>query len=98
MIYFGANHNYHIGSTTDRINDYCIKLNNSYSAHCVLLKSYVFEDLIQNIKNFTIENDVMMANLQKKYNAYSSSETLTTQMVSFSNIQNQIMDYKWLIK
>jgi hypothetical protein len=40
----------------------------------------------------------MMANLQKKYNAYSSLETLTSQIVSFSDIQNEIMDYNWLIK
>lgn len=98
MIYFGANHNYHGGCVTEKINDYCIKLNNSYSAHCVLFKSHVFEELIANIKNFTIENDVMMALLQKTYNAYSSSEALTTQIVSFSDIQNQIMDYNWLIK
>jgi GR25 family glycosyltransferase involved in LPS biosynthesis len=98
MLYFGANHNYHMGQKTEPINDKCIKLNNSYSAHCVLIKSYVFEELINGIKGFKIENDVMMANLQKKYNAYSSSDTLTTQLVSYSDIQGKVMDYNWLIK
>lgn len=98
MLYFGANHNYHMGEKTETINEKCIKLNNSYSAHCVLIKSHVFEELIFGIQTFTIENDVMMANLQKKYNAYSSSETLTTQLVSYSDIQNKVMDYNWLIK
>lgn len=98
MLYFGANHNYHMGEKTEIINEKCIKLNNSYSAHCVLIKSHVFEELIFGIQTFTIENDVMMANLQKKYNAYSSSETLTTQLVSYSDIQNKVMDYNWLIK
>lgn len=98
MIYFGANHNYHIGKKTELINNMCIKLNHSYSAHCVLIKSYVFEELINGIKDFTIENDVMMANLQKKYNAYSSVNTLTTQLVSHSDIQDKVMDYNWLIK
>jgi len=98
MLYFGANHNYHMGQKTEPINDKCIKLNNSYSAHCVLIKSYVFEELINGIKGFTIENDVMMTNLQKKYNAYSSSNTLTTQLVSYSDIQDKVMDYNWLIK
>jgi GR25 family glycosyltransferase involved in LPS biosynthesis len=98
MIYFGANHNYHMGMKTLEVNDKCIKLNHSYSAHCVLMKSHVFDELIFLIQNFTIENDVMMANLQKKYNAYSSLETLTSQIVSFSDIQNEIMDYNWLIK
>jgi GR25 family glycosyltransferase involved in LPS biosynthesis len=98
MLYFGANHNYHMGMKTLRVNDKCIKLNKSYSAHCVLLKKQVFEELIENIKNFSIENDVMMANLQNKYNAYSSSEALATQIESYSNIENKIVNYDWLIK
>lgn len=98
MLYFGANHNYHIGMKTTQINNKCIKLNNSYSAHCVLLKKHVFIELINNIKNFSIENDVMMANLQKKYNAYSSNELLATQIQSYSNIENKFVNYDWLIK
>ena len=98
MLYFGATHNYHMGKKTEKINDKCIKLNDSYSAHCVILKSYVFEELISSLKTLTIENDVMMAKLQKKYNSYSSVPNLTSQIVSFSDIQNNIMDYNWLIK
>lgn len=98
MLYFGANHNYHMGKKTEKINDKCVKLNNSYSAHCVILKSYVFEELIYSLKSFNIENDVMMSNLQKKYVSYSSIPNLTSQIVSYSNIQNSVMDYKWLIK
>lgn len=98
MLYFGANHNYHIGMKTQPINDTCIKLNNSYSAHCVLLKNYVFIELINNIKQFSIENDVMLSNLQKKYNAYSSSKPLTSQIQSYSNIENKFVNYDWLIK
>jgi GR25 family glycosyltransferase involved in LPS biosynthesis len=98
MLYFGANHNYHMGMKTLKINDFCIKLNNSYSAHCLILKKNVFTDLIDNIKNYTIENDVMLANLQKKYNAYSSAELLATQISSYSNIENKIVNYNWLIK
>lgn len=98
MLYFGANHNYHMGSKTTKINDYCIKLNNSYSAHCVLFKPYVFDELILSLLNFNIENDVMMSNLQKKYNSYSSIPNLTSQIASFSNIQNENVNYDWLIK
>jgi hypothetical protein len=87
-----------MGNVTQKINEEVIKLNNSYSAHCVLFKKKVFDDLILNIMNFSIENDVMMANLQKKYNAYSSSVTLTTQLSNFSNIENKLSDYSWLIK
>ena len=98
MLYFGANHNYHMGKQTELINEKCIKIFNSFSAHCVILKSYVFEELIISLKTLNIENDVMMANLQKKYNAYSSAPGITSQIVSFSDIQNSVMDYNWLIK
>ena len=97
MLYFGANHNYHIGNHTEKINDYCIKLNNSFSAHCVLLKSFVFEELIDTISNLNFENDVALAGLQKKYNAYSPSSPLAKQIESFSNIENRIVNYDWLI-
>jgi GR25 family glycosyltransferase involved in LPS biosynthesis len=97
MVYFGGNHNYHMGSGTEKINPYCIKLNHTFTAHCVLLKNYVFEELIQNIKYMTIENDVMMANLQKKYNSYSSAKALTSQLIGFSNIENKFVNYNGLI-
>ena len=40
----------------------------------------------------------MMSNLQNKYNGYSSSEVLVTQIESYSNIENKIVNYNWLIK
>lgn len=98
MLYFGGNHNYHMGCKTEQINDYCIKLNNTYSAHCVVLKNYVFEELIKNLKELKIENDVMMAQLQKKYVSYSPKNRMTTQIPSFSNIENIHVDYNWLMK
>ena len=97
MLYFGGNHNYHVGSKTEKINDYCIKLNNTYTAHCVVLKNYVFEELINNLRSMEIENDVYMSTLQKKYNAYSTLKNITTQLPNFSNIENRLVDYNWLI-
>lgn len=98
MMYFGGNHNYHMGKKTLKINDYCVKLNSTYSAHCLILKAYVFEDLILNLKKLNIENDVMLANLQSKYNAYSPSNKLTSQIPNFSNIEGKYVDYNWIIK
>ena len=97
MLYFGGNHNYHVGYQTEKINEYCIKLNNTYTAHCVVLKNHVFEELIENIRSMTIENDVYMTVLQKKYNAYSTPKKITTQLPNFSNIENRIVDYNYLI-
>lgn len=97
MIYFGGNHNRHMGIKTENINEYCLKLNHSFTAHCVILKDHVFEHLISEIKNFTIENDVVLANLQRVYNAYCSVNILATQIPNYSNIENRFVDYKHLI-
>ena len=97
MIYFGGNHNRHMGIKTENINEYCLKLNHSFTAHCVILKDHVFEHLISEIKNFTIENDVVLANLQRVYNAYCSANILATQIPNYSNIENRFVDYKHLI-
>lgn len=98
ILYFGGNHNYHMGAKTDQINEHCIKLNNTYSAHCVVIKNYVFEELINSLKNNPVEIDVMLASLQKKYNSYSPTKKLATQIPSYSDIENMEVDYNWLIK
>ena len=98
MLYFGANHNYHMGQKTEKINNYCVKTNNSYSAHCVLMKPNIFENLISMIDVNPLEVDVLMAELQKKYNSYSSHIPLTTQIPSYSNIEDKPVNNVWLIK
>lgn len=98
MLYFGGNHNKQMGETTKKINENCIKLSYSFTAHCVILKDHVFEHLISEIKNFTIENDVVLANFQKIYNAYCSPEILATQIPNFSNIENRYVNYEHMIK
>jgi len=97
FLYFGANHNRHMGYTTTKINENVLKLTYSFTAHCVLIKKVVFDELIENIKNLNIENDVMLARLQQKYNAYSSSKILTSQLPNFSNIENKNVNYSHLI-
>lgn len=98
MIYFGGNHNHHFGTTTQVINPYCLKLSYTFTAHCVILKDHVFEHLILDIKNFTLENDVHLANLQKVYNAYCPVKVLANQIPNFSNIENTNVDYKNIIR
>ncbi len=92
MIYFGANHNLCRGTTTTRYNEWCVKLSNSFSAHCVLLRSHVFKDLIEGIRDYSIPNDVMLSELQRKYNAYSSSKPLTSQIIGYSDIEEDVVD------
>ena len=87
-----------MGNKTEKINDFCIKLNNTYTTHCIMMRNYVFEEMIKSLKKTITEVDVMMASLQKKYNSFSSYQKLTSQIPSFSDVENRFVDYNWLIK
>ena len=98
ILYFGGNHNYHMGHTTEEINPHCIKLNYTFTTHCLVMKNYVFEELIKVITSMEIEVDVAMTQLQKKYNTYCTPTKITDQLVGHSDIENKVVDYTWLIK
>jgi GR25 family glycosyltransferase involved in LPS biosynthesis len=99
MLYFGGNHNYHGGNiTTEEVNPYCIKLNHTFTTHCLIMKKHVFEKLIQLISSMEFEVDVAMTILQKHHNAYCPKLRMTTQLVGYSDIENKVVDYNWLIK
>jgi hypothetical protein len=99
MLYFGGNHNLHMGITLPtKINEKVIKLHSTYSAHFVGLKSNVFEHIEVIIKNFKEPIYVSYTKLQRVFNAYSFYPAMTSQLVNFSDIQNKIIDYNWLIK
>jgi GR25 family glycosyltransferase involved in LPS biosynthesis len=99
MIYFGGNHNLHVGEQPPKIvNDKIIKLHNSYSAHFVIIKSNLFEEIIFLLSSFNKQIDVVYSDLQKKYNVYSTKNAIAKQLTGFSDIQNKEVDYNWLIK
>jgi GR25 family glycosyltransferase involved in LPS biosynthesis len=99
ILYFGGNHNYHGGSiTTEEVNPYCIKLNHTFTTHCLIIKKHVFEKLIQLISSMEFEVDVAMTILQKQYKTYCPKLRMTTQLVGYSDIENKVVDYNWLIK
>ena len=98
ILYFGANHNYHTGSKTEKINDFCIKLNNSYAAHCVVFKRAFFERLISYLQRSIIEVDLAISHLQPEYPSYSSVPRMTNQLEGYSDIEEKWVNYDWLIK
>jgi len=99
MIYFGGNHNLHWsnGVPNNIINDSVIKINHSFAIHCVAIKSYLFDEIIQMLSSYSQQIDVMYCELQKKYNVYSFYPAIAKQNVDFSDIQNKIVNYNYLI-
>jgi GR25 family glycosyltransferase involved in LPS biosynthesis len=99
MLYFGGNHNTHVGSTPPNIiNEKVCKLHNTYSTHCVAINKKAFQKVLDRIKKCDNALDVIYVELQKSLNVYSFYPLIATQRVSFSDIENRMSDYKWLIK
>jgi len=99
MIYFGGNHNSHMGITKPKIiNEKICKLHHTYSTHCVGINKKAFNKILERIKKFDNALDVIYVDLQKSLNVYSFYPVIATQRVSYSDIENKITDYKWLIK
>jgi hypothetical protein len=99
MLYFGGNHNTHVGSEPPTIiNDRVCKLHNTFSTHCVAINNKAFKEILERLKKCDNALDVIYSELQKKLNVYSFYPMIATQRVSFSDIENKMTDYKWLIK
>jgi hypothetical protein len=99
MLYFGGNHNTHVGSEPPTIiNDKVCKLHNTFSTHCVAINAKAFKEILERLEKCDNALDVIYSELQKKLNVYSFYPMIATQRVSFSDIENKMTDYKWLIK
>jgi GR25 family glycosyltransferase involved in LPS biosynthesis len=99
MLYFGGNHNTHMGiRPPDIINEKVCKLHNTYSTHCVAINKKAYEPILDRIKKCDNALDVIYVELQNKLDVYSFYPMIATQRVSFSDIENKMTDYKWLIK
>ena len=99
MIYFGGNHNTHMGVKAPQIiNDKVSKLHNTYTTHCIGIKNNMFDVLLSILPKLNGPLDVEYAKLQKIFNIYSFYPAIAKQRVGFSDIQNKTLDYNWLIK
>jgi len=99
MLYFGGNHNTHMGiNPPSIINDKVCKLHTTFSTHCVAINNKAFNKIYDRLKKCDNALDVIYVDLQKSLNVYSFYPMIATQRVSFSDIENKVTDYKWLIK
>jgi len=96
MIYFGGNHNKHMGKKINYLNDKIIKLEETYGIHCVAINNSIYDLILNVIDKRKKPIDVYYADIQKNYNCYGFNPSIALQRVSYSDIQNKVMDYKWL--
>lgn len=96
MIYFGGNHNKHMGKKINYLNDKIIKLEETYGIHCVAINSSIYDLILNVIDKRKKPIDVYYADIQKTYNCYGFNPSIALQRLSYSDIQNKVTDYKWL--
>ena len=99
MLYFGGNHNTHINNQPPEIiNEKVCKLHNTYSTHFVALKSEIFKYVLNELEYSHTPLDVTYTKVQKNKKVYCFYPAIAKQRIGFSDIQNSIVDYNWLIK
>ena len=96
MLWFGGNHNKHMGLEVNLINDKIIKCSNTYSTHCIAINNSVYDLLISLLSKRQKPVDVYYSDIQKTYECYSFNPSIAIQRPSFSDIQNKDQDNRWL--
>lgn len=91
MLYLGGNHVY--GPPPEIINEKVLKLNTTYTTHCIAIKNTLFEPILGITKKREKPIDVYYADLQKVFNIYGFSPNLAIQTDEFSDIQNRYVNY-----
>ena len=96
MLWFGGNHNKHVGNQINLINDKIIKCNNTYATHCIAINNSVYDLLINVLSDKRKPVDVYYSDIQKSYDCYSFHPSIALQRPCFSDIQNVMQDNRWL--
>ena len=99
MVYFGGNHNSHMGVSPPLIiNEKVCKLHNTFTTHCVGINGKSFNTIINKLKEFNNPLDVIYTDLQRSLNVYCFYPLIATQRISYSDIEGRVVNYDWLIK
>lgn len=96
ILWFGGNHNKHMGNKINLINDKIIKCNMTYSTHSIAFNNSIFDVILNLLKNRQKPVDVYYSDLQKIKNCYSFNPSIALQRPSYSDIQNKQQDNRWL--
>ena len=99
MLYMGGNHNTHMGIQGPiTVNEKVVKLHSTYSTHFIGIKNTLFDHIEIILSKYGEPLDVSYVKLQKIFSVYSFYPAIAKQIVDFSDIQNSVTDYNWLIK
>lgn len=94
MLYFGVNP--HTG-TRHEVGNSIFRIMNNYAAHCVIFKESCYDDIINVLSGpLVYPVDVHYGNEQINHTAYCIRPPLASQRKSFSDINQEYVDYEFL--
>lgn len=94
MLYFGINP--HTG-TRHEVGPRIFRIMNGYAAHCVVFKETCYDDIIERLSGpLVYPVDVQYGAEQIKHTAYSIRPSIAWQRKSFSDINQEYVDYEFL--
>ena len=94
LLYFGGNHN---NEPLVKINENVSLINNTYTTHAYAINKKVFLDLINIFADVKDVCDVLLTDIQKKYNnSYVFQPHLAWQRSGYSDVLNVETDYNFL--
>ena len=95
FIYFGANHNQNI---PEIINDKICRLKHSFGLQCVAIKNTMYDRILSDVVKLEKQIDVYYAEYQSENKSYCFNPNIALQIVSYSDIQNKVVDYTHFFK
>lgn len=92
FIYLGGNHVGGISMVTNNV----FKMRHTFAIHAIIIKSDIYDHILNLLSEERTQVDVVYANLQKVFPSYVFRPHLAWQRKDFSDIQGGIMDYDFL--
>jgi GR25 family glycosyltransferase involved in LPS biosynthesis len=96
LLYFGGNHQF----KNKALNINVEKIQHTLTTNCYAIKTSVLPELLQFLPTETYKLeypiDVLLTNLQKKYNCYTSKPKLCWQLEDFSDIESKVQPIPFL--
>lgn len=94
MIYMGANH---LRSLL-HVNGSIYRMFHGLAVHAVIIRSTMYDSILERMKTMDVQIDVLYAELQKTHNVYCFYPCIATQRPGHSYIQGGYVDYTGIIK
>lgn len=101
MIFFGANHsknNIWMKEPLIEVSNHVYKIIRSYANHCYVVRHAAYDRLIEVLSKKDKPSDVLISDIQGELNCYLFRPHLAWQRASYSDIEEEFVDYTFLKK